>query len=53
MKEIELNGLSRRTVIPTIPVGVEYTSTEYCQSFCSIILEMIKWGKQHREQMKR
>lgn len=53
LKEMELNGLIRRTVIPTIPVGVEYTSTEYCQSFGSIILEMIKWGKQHQEQMKR
>lgn len=52
LKEMELNGLIRRTVIPTIPVGVEYTSTEYCQSFGSIILEMIKWGKQHRERMK-
>lgn len=52
LKEMEANGLIRRTVIPTTPVGVEYTSTEYCQSFGNIILEMINWGKQHRERMK-
>ncbi|GAB3044202.1 winged helix-turn-helix transcriptional regulator [Spirosoma pulveris] len=51
LKEMEANGLIRRTVIPTTPVGVEYTSTDYCQSFGSIILEMINWGKQHRERM--
>ncbi|QHW00280.1 winged helix-turn-helix transcriptional regulator [Spirosoma endbachense] len=51
LKEMEANQLIRRTVIPTTPVGVEYTSTEYCQSFGDIILEMIKWGKQHRERI--
>ncbi|GAB4022788.1 hypothetical protein GCM10028808_71360 [Spirosoma migulaei] len=51
LKEMEANGLILRTVIPTMPVGVVYTSTDYCQSFGSIILEMINWGKQHRERM--
>ncbi|MBD2705252.1 helix-turn-helix transcriptional regulator [Spirosoma sp. BT702] len=51
LKEMEANGLILRTVIPTTPVGVEYISTEYCQSFGRIILEMINWGKQHRERL--
>ncbi|WP_080059210.1 winged helix-turn-helix transcriptional regulator [Spirosoma aerolatum] len=52
LKEMEANGLIKRTVTPSIPVGVEYNSTEYCHSFGDIILEMIKWGKQHRERLK-
>ncbi|GAB3966567.1 hypothetical protein GCM10028806_07210 [Spirosoma terrae] len=51
LKDMEANQLIRRTVIPTIPVAVEYTATEYCQSFGDIILEMIKWGKQHKERI--
>lgn len=52
LKEMEANQLIQRTVIPSTPVVVEYTSTDYCHSFCDIILEMIKWGKQHRERIK-
>ncbi|WP_020596381.1 winged helix-turn-helix transcriptional regulator [Spirosoma panaciterrae] len=52
LKEMEANQLIQRTVIPSTPVVVEYTSTDYCHSFGDIILEMIKWGKQHRERIK-
>ncbi|QIP15031.1 helix-turn-helix transcriptional regulator [Spirosoma aureum] len=52
LKEMETNQLIRRTVTPTTPVLVEYTATDYCWSFGDIILEMIKWGKQHRERLK-
>ncbi|QHV96620.1 winged helix-turn-helix transcriptional regulator [Spirosoma endbachense] len=52
LKEMEANQLIRRTVTPTTPVLVEYTATDYCWSFGDIILEMIKWGKQHRERLK-
>jgi DNA-binding HxlR family transcriptional regulator len=51
LKDMEANQLIRRTVKPTIPVTIEYTSTEYCQSFGDIIMEMIKWGKSHRERV--
>jgi DNA-binding HxlR family transcriptional regulator len=53
LKEMEANHLVRRTVTPTMPVTVEYTVTDYCRSFGDIILEMIKWGKQHREKVMR
>jgi len=49
LKDMEANQLVRRTVIPDTPVLVEYTVTDYCRSFGDIILEMIKWGKQHRK----
>jgi DNA-binding HxlR family transcriptional regulator len=53
LKEMEANQLVKRTVLPTSPVTVEYTATDYCRSFGDIILEMIKWGKQHRERVIR
>ena len=52
LKEMEANKLLKRTVTPDTPVLVEYTVTDYCQSFGDIILEMIKWGKQHREKIR-
>ncbi|MFA6083682.1 winged helix-turn-helix transcriptional regulator [Mucilaginibacter sp.] len=52
LKEMEANQLLKRTVIPDTPVMVEYTVTNYCYTFGDIILEMIKWGKQHREMIR-
>jgi DNA-binding HxlR family transcriptional regulator len=52
LKDMEANQLVKRTVIPDTPVLVEYTVTDYCRTFGDIILEMIKWGKQHREKIK-
>jgi DNA-binding HxlR family transcriptional regulator len=52
LKEMEANLLIKRTVIADTPVLVEYSPTEYCYSFGGIILEMIDWGKKHREKLK-
>ena len=52
LKEMEANKLVKRTVTPNTPVMVEYTVTSYCRSFGDIILEMIKWGKQHRKRIR-
>ena len=52
LKEMELNGIIRRTQDPDFPKKVEYESTDYCYSFGSIILEMIRWGKAHRKKIK-
>jgi len=52
LKEMTANQLIKRTVIDDTPVSIEYTSTDYCRSFGDIILEMIKWGKQHRQKLK-
>lgn len=51
LKEMEANQLTKRTVTPSTPVTVEYSPTDYCQSFGDIILEMIKWGKDHRKRV--
>jgi DNA-binding HxlR family transcriptional regulator len=52
LKDMEANQLLKRTVIPTSPVTVEYSPTDYCHSFGNIILQMIKWGKDHRERLR-
>ena len=52
LKEMEANQLVKRTVKRDTTVLVEYTVTDYCRSFGDIILEMIKWGKQHREKIR-
>lgn len=53
LKEMEANDLIKRTVTPSTPVLIEYTATTYCHSFGDIILEMIRWGKAHRERLKQ
>src|ERR1700760_3097704 len=45
LKDMEANGLIKRTVYDDLPVTVEYTTTDYCRTFGDIILEMIKWGQ--------
>jgi DNA-binding HxlR family transcriptional regulator len=52
LKEMEANQVIKRTVIDTTLVTVAYSPTDYCHSFGDIILEMIKWGKDHRERLK-
>lgn len=52
LKEMEANGLIKRTVYDDMPVSVEYTVTAYCRSFGDIILEMIRWGKAHGEKVR-
>lgn len=52
LKEMELNKLVKRVEDPDLPTKVEYMSTEYCKSFGGIILEMIRWGKEHRKKIR-
>lgn len=52
LKDMEANMIIKRTVISTSPFMVEYSATDYCYSFGDIILEMIRWGKNHREKIK-
>ena len=53
LREMEVNKIIKRTVTPTSPVMVEYSATEYCFTFGNIILEMIRWGKNHRKYIRR
>lgn len=52
LQELEMNGLVRRTVVKTKPITVEYELTIYGYSLKPIVEEMVKWGIQHRRQLK-
>jgi DNA-binding HxlR family transcriptional regulator len=53
LKDMELNNLVKRTENPDAEITILYESTDYCKSFGPIITEMIKWGKSHREHIKK
>lgn len=49
LKELEINGMLRRTVYDTIPVTVEYELTKSGKSFSKVLDVMVEWGLQHRK----
>jgi DNA-binding HxlR family transcriptional regulator len=46
-----MNQLIKRTVYDSVPVVVEYSITEYGHSLDNVILELYKWGKEHRKRI--
>ncbi|MCR8561586.1 helix-turn-helix transcriptional regulator [Mucilaginibacter sp. BJC16-A38] len=48
LKELELNQLVKRTVLPTQPITVEYELTEHGKTLQRIISELSDWGNVHR-----
>lgn len=53
LKDLEVNGLIDRTVIPTTPVSVEYNLTEYGKSLDKVIEVMRNWGTEHRSRIMK
>lgn len=51
LRELEMNQLIKRTVYDTVPVTVEYSMTEYGESLDPVIVELAKWGRQHRKRI--
>ncbi|MAE86191.1 MAG: transcriptional regulator [Flammeovirgaceae bacterium] len=51
LKELELNGIIKRTVYDTTPVRVEYELTESGFSIRSVLDVMVEWGLEHRERV--
>jgi DNA-binding HxlR family transcriptional regulator len=49
LKDLEANGIVKRTVHGTIPVTVEYELTKSGDSFKEVMDIMVKWGLQHRK----
>lgn len=49
LKDLEANGIVKRTVYDTIPVTVEYELTASGESFKVVLEVMVEWGLQHRE----
>lgn len=48
LKELELNGIVKRTVYDTIPVTIEYEFTESGRNIKSVLDSMVEWGLEHR-----
>ena len=51
LRDLENNGIVRRTVYDTIPISVEYELTESAKSLSGVIDKMLEWGLQHRKNM--
>jgi DNA-binding HxlR family transcriptional regulator len=51
LKELELNGLVKRTVRDTRPVTVEYSLTPYSKTLGDMVVAMHNWGVQHRKHL--
>ncbi|MEL7532066.1 MAG: helix-turn-helix domain-containing protein [Bacteroidota bacterium] len=51
LKDLEANGLVKRTVYSTTPVSVEYSLTEEGQSLDKVIAVMREWGLEHRDRI--
>lgn len=51
LRELEMNQLIKRTVYDTVPVTVEYSMTDYGETLDPVILELAKWGRQHRKRI--
>jgi DNA-binding HxlR family transcriptional regulator len=51
LRELEMNQLVERTVYDTVPVTVEYSMTAYGESLDPVIMELAKWGRQHRKKI--
>lgn len=49
LKELELNGIVKRTVHDTRPVLIEYELTESGLGLTEVIDAMLRWGLSHRK----
>jgi DNA-binding HxlR family transcriptional regulator len=48
LKDLEMNGIVKRTVYDSIPVTVEYELTRSGDSLKSVLDVMVEWGLIHR-----
>lgn len=47
LRELERDGIVRRTVYPVVPPRVEYELTPYGLTLEPLLLEMREWGARH------
>lgn len=53
LKRLERNGLVRRHVLPTAPVGVEYSITPMAETLREPFAALYKWAMDNGEAMER
>ena len=49
LKDLEINGMVKRTSFDTVPVVVEYELTKSGESFSIVLDVMVEWGLKHRQ----
>ena len=49
LRDLEANGIVKRTVYDTIPVSVEYELTNSGRAFEKVVNVMLEWGLEHRK----
>lgn len=49
LRELELNGIVKRSVLDTYPVVIEYQITESGRNIKMVLDAMVKWGIEHRK----
>src|SRR5665213_690073 len=49
LRDLEANGIVKRTVYDTIPVSVEYELTNSGRAFEKVVNVMFEWGLEHRK----
>lgn len=47
LRELEADGLIKRTVYPVVPPKVEYTLTPQGKSISPVLQTMYEWGQKH------
>lgn len=52
LKDLEQNGLVKRTVLDTMPVTVKYEITPYGRTLETVLLQLHGWGTKHRAYIK-
>jgi len=45
LRQLEDDGIVRRTVYPEVPPKVEYAMTEWGQSLCPALDELLRWNE--------
>jgi DNA-binding HxlR family transcriptional regulator len=48
LRELERDGVVKRTVYPQVPPKVEYSLTEFGRSLIPVLIAMRDWGRAQR-----
>jgi DNA-binding HxlR family transcriptional regulator len=49
LKDLEMNGIVKRTVFDTVPVSIEYELSNSGKSIGDVLDKMLEWGIKHRK----
>lgn len=53
LKELEMNGFVKRTILPQTPVIIEYKLTDYALTLQNVLDALSDWGTKHRAKIRQ